>query len=205
MFKNIRFPVRVVQPKGGPTWSTSINLTTGGNEAVNINWQYPRGRWTCSVPQGKQDVLDEVLAFWHVAKGRGNTWRFKDWTDYSVSRQSIGTTDGSTATFQIVKVYAFLTETASRLITKPVAGTVACWVGGVQRTEGVGATQFQVDSSTGIVTLGATLAATTGNDVEVSCEFDVHARFESDSPDGLTVPRDGMVYWDDIGIVEVPG
>ena len=51
------------------------------------------------------------------------------------------------------------------------------WVNNVEITEGGGAGQFQVDLLTGVITLGSTLAAQTGTDVEAECEFNVPVRF----------------------------
>lgn len=202
-FHDVRFMTGVIEPSGGPVFNTTVNMSTGGKEQRQINWSYPRGRWTCSVPRGRQDQLDYLTAFFRTRFGRGHTFRFKDWSDYSMARQSQFTTNSVLAAVQITKYYISGPTTASRLITKPVSGTARCWVNGVLITEGGGGTQFSVNYATGILTIGSTHAATTGQVVEFECQFDVHVRFESDELI-LAVPRDGFGSWAEAAIVEVP-
>lgn len=202
-FHNERFMTGVIEPSGGPVFSTTINMTTGGREQSQINWSYPRGRWSCSVPRGRQDQIDYLNAFFRNRFGRGHTFRFKDWADYTLERQSQFTTNGVLATAQIIKTYISGPTTATRKITKPISGTARCWVNNVLITQGGGAGEFSVNYSTGVLTIGATLAATTGQVVEFECEFDVHVRFESDELI-LTTHREGIGSWAEVAIVEVP-
>ena len=69
-------------------------------------------------------------------------------------------------------------------------------------TLGAGAGQFQVDLATGIVTLGSTLAATTGQAIEAACEFDVPARFDVDDL-ALVLRSHEIGEWSDIPVVEI--
>lgn len=179
-FDNVRFPERISAGAiGGPEWNTTVIVTSGGHEVRNQNWQHPRGKWNISPGLQSVSDMEAVLAFFRARRGRLRAFRFKDWSDYFVPRQQIGVTNGTNANFQIVKAYGS-SPAYTRIINLPVSGTVRCWVNDIERTIGTGGNQFQVNLTTGVITLGASLAATTGQAVEAECEFDVPVRFESD-------------------------
>lgn len=114
----------------------------------------------------------------------------------------IGITGGGDATWQILRTYTSGPTSVTRSITRPVAGTVRCWVDNVERSLGAGASQFQVNLATGVITLGSALAGTTGQAIEAACEFDVPARFDTDTlPLRLTAFQIGE--WSDIPVVEI--
>lgn len=202
-FHDVRFPDSIAEgAEGGPEYSTSIIESSGGHEQRIANWATARGRW--NVGTGLKDVsgVDELIAFFRARFGRLHAFRFKDWSDFAMSRQVIGTTDGVDATWQMTKAYVSGATSVTRRITRPVAGTVQVWVGGVAITEGPGAGQFQVNLATGVITLGSTLAATTGQAIEAACEFDVPARFDTDSlPLRLDAFEIGAIP--DIQVVEI--
>lgn len=202
-FHDTRFPDRIAEgAEGGPEYSTSIVISSGGHEQRIANWSVARGRW--NVGTGLQDVADyaTLLAFFRARQGRLHAFRFKDFSDYEMPRQTIGTTDGSDATWQLFKAYTSGATTISRTITRPVAGTVNVWVNNTAITAGPGAGQYQVNLSTGVITLGSTLTATTGQAIEAACDFDVPVRFDTDSlPLRLTAFEIGE--WPDVPVVEI--
>jgi len=81
-----------------------------------------------------------------------------------------------------------------------VAGTLALYHTGVLMTAGTGGSQYQIDTTTGIVTLGATVAATTGHTITGSFEFDVPVRFDSDELNA-TLNGNQILVWDSIPVV----
>ncbi len=183
-FHDVKLPDDVERGAvGGPRFKTTALQLSSGHEKRNINWEVARGEW--NIGYGIQDKVGftAVLDFYYARFGPAHTFRFKDWSDFEMARQSIGTTDGSTATFQIFKRYSSGAFNYDRDLVKPVSGTVLVWVNDVSITEGAGVSEFAVDLLTGIVTLGSTLAAQSSTDVEVQCEFDVQARFIADSFD----------------------
>ncbi|MBP8297743.1 MAG: DUF2460 domain-containing protein [Burkholderiales bacterium] len=181
-FHDKRFPDLIaVGAQGGPEASTSIAESAGGNEQRNGNWSSPRLRFNVGTGLKDGAGIAELIAFFRLRLGRLHGFRFKDWSDYTMERQTIGATDGSDATWQIFKTYSDGTYSANRTITKPVSGTVRCWVDNVERALGAGATQFQVNLLTGVITLGSTLAALSAKTIEAACEFDVPARFDTDN------------------------
>jgi uncharacterized protein (TIGR02217 family) len=90
--------------------------------------------------------------------------------------QAIGTGDGTTTAFQLVKRYASGSQTWTRAIAKPVAGTVRIALGGVEQPSG-----WSVDTTTGIVTFST--APSSGVAITAGFEFDVPVRFDTDALD----------------------
>jgi uncharacterized protein (TIGR02217 family) len=202
-FHDVRFPERIaLGATGGPLWSTSVVTTAGGHERRNQNWAQARGRWNVGSGLKTRADLEVLIAFFRARRGRAFAFRFKDWSDFAMPRQQIGTTDGSTATVQIARSYASGPASQTRAIQLPVAGTVRCWTDGIERSEGTGASQFQVNTVTGVITLGSSLRSPAGQAVEAQCEFDVPARFDTDEL-GLTLETFFQGQWADIPVIEV--
>lgn len=200
-FHEVQFPADIsFGAVGGPQFKTSIVTLDSGHERRNIDWSIARGEW--DVQHGLQDqaAVDALIAFYRAREGMAHGFRFKDWSDYTLARQNIGTTDGSTATFQIFKRYTSLVN-YDRTIAKPVAGAVQVWVNNVSIAEGGGTSQFAVNTATGIVTLGSTLAAQNGTAVEAACEFDVPARFNLDKMN-VTIAFHDIYDWP-VPVIEI--
>lgn len=202
-FDDVAFPDSIAEgASGGPEFSTAVIISSGGNEQRLANWSRPRRRYNVGTGLKDGDDVAALIAFFLARQGRLRGFRFKDWSDYTMSRQTIGTTDGSDATWQIYKRYTSGSVNSDRPITRPVSGTVRCWVDNVEIVLGPGAGEFQVDLATGIITLGSTLAATDDLAIEAACEFDVPARFDTDSlPLQLTAFQIGE--WPDVPVIEV--
>jgi uncharacterized protein (TIGR02217 family) len=113
--------------------------------------------------------------------------------------QEIGTGDGTTASFQLIKSYGDGGSAYVRPITKPVAGTVRVAVDGAEKSDGV---DFTVDLQTGIVTFQTSAIPGAAQAVSAGFEFDVPVRFDSDL---LTINLDAFAAGQipDIALVEV--
>ena len=99
----------------------------------------------------------------------------------------IGTGDGATTAFQLVKRYASGSQTWERTITKPVVGSVTVAIDGVEQTTG-----WSVDTTTGLITF--TTAPATGATITAGFEFDVPVRFDTDTLDvTLDIERLGSI------------
>lgn len=163
--------------KGGPGFNTTIFTAISGAEQRNINWQDQRCQY--DIAYGIQDRadMDSVIAFFYNVKGKAIGFRFYDWTDHSITNGNIGTGDGLTTVFQLVKKYTVGSSTFTREIKKPISGTLSgVTVNAVPKVEGV---DFTVDYNTGLITFsvapGNTFAVVVG-----SCEFNVPVRFDVD-------------------------
>ena len=195
-FHEVRFPPDISYGAvGGPGWSTSIVTTVSGHERRNANWSQARGRWNVAHGLKRREQVAELIAFFRARMGRAYGFRFKDWTDYQALAQTLGTGDGATSAFQLVKHYASGGEIVTRTIAKPVAGTVKLYRDGVQATSG-----WSVDTATGLVTFATAPAA--GVIVTADFEFDVPARFDTDQME-LTIETYELGSWGQIPVVEL--
>jgi uncharacterized protein (TIGR02217 family) len=202
-YHDVRFPDAIAQgAQIIPAFSTAVAVSSGGREQRQGNWALPRRRYNVGTGLQRRADAATLLAFFMARQGRLHSFRFKDWSDYALPRQTIGTTNGSLATFQVFKTYVSGPTTATRALTRLISGTVRCWVNNVEVFIGAGGSQFQVNLAAGIITIGATLAATSGQAVEAACEFDVHARFDSDEI-ALTQRSFEIGEWPDVPVIEV--
>jgi uncharacterized protein (TIGR02217 family) len=196
-FHEVRFPDTISRgARGGPERRTQIVELASGDEERNASWANSRRRYDVSYGIRRADDLAAVVAFFEARNGRLHGFRFRDWSDYksglpsnvpSPLDQPIGTGDGTTSAFQIVKHYHSGAQDWTRTITKPVAGSVRVALGGVEQAFG-----WSVDTTTGL----ATFAAPPGTGVAVTAgfEFDVPVRFDSDTLDvTLDIERLGSI------------
>lgn len=91
--------------------------------------------------------------------------------------QLLGTGDGATASFQLVKTYGALFAPYARPIAKPCEGTVSVAVAGAVKTPGV---DFDLDVATGVVAFRAGAVPPAGAPVTAGFLFDTPARFDTD-------------------------
>ena len=94
----------------------------------------------------------------------------------SAQDQILAQGDGITNQFQLIKKYGSIFAPYSRLIQKPVLGSVRVAISGQEK---IADTDFSVDHKTGIVTLVAVPAV--GASITAGFLFDVPVRFDTDS------------------------
>jgi len=196
-FHDIRLPTHIERgASGGPTFLTTVIARASGMESRNQEWQYAKAKWDISY--GIMNITDytEVRLFFYARKGRANTFRFRDWTDYEATAALIGTGTGALTTFQLVKNYIDTASSYSRKITRIVAGTLSVYLNGVL----VDPNDYTV-SATGLITFDtAPLAAVS---ITATFEFDIPVRFDNDQL-RMAVEWVGAASMPDITIVEVP-
>nr|WP_321510042.1 DUF2460 domain-containing protein [uncultured Hyphomonas sp.] len=179
-FHEVNFPVPLaLAASGGPERKTEVVTLASGAEARNALWAGSRRRWDVGSAVTRLDTLQTVVAFFEARGGRLNGFRFRDALDdrscapgaaVSATDQVIGTGDGVTDTFQLVKAYGGY----ARRILKPVAGSVVVAVDGAP-------VSASVDAATGLVTLEA--APAEGAVVTAGYRFDCPVRFDADRLD----------------------
>jgi len=196
-FHEVRFPDDISRgARGGPERRTQIVELASGDEERNASWANSRRRYDVAYGIRRADDLAAVVAFFEARNGRLNGFRFKDWADWksclpsgtpAATDQGIGTGDGATTDFQLVKTYASGSQTWTRAITKPVDGTVKVAIDGVEQTSG-----WSVDTTTGIVSF--TTAPAAGAAITAGFAFDVPVRFDTDTLDvTLDIERLGSI------------
>ena len=126
-FLDILFPPTINQgASGGPGYVTRITPKDGGDEAVDQRWATHLGRWDVSKGLQTQLQLDELQVFHIVAKGRANSFRFKDFKDFEVGVTAfktgrLGTSAVGTGfpTYQLVKRYVNAAGSEDKTIYLP--------------------------------------------------------------------------------------
>lgn len=175
-FDEIRLPKRIeLGAQGGPQFKTTVLQLASGHEKRNIDWAHTRGQWDIGYGIEDIDTLDEVIAFFYARQGMARGFRFRDWSDYRLgvaAAQPIGIGDGTNTLFQIYRRYTSGAVSFDRTISKPVSGTVQVFLDGVETTA------FSVDTTTGLITMDS--APALGEEVSVSCDFDIPVRFATD-------------------------
>ena len=203
-FQNTRLQTNVnFGTRGAPNFSTGIFVNDAGAETRVGRWTAPLREYEADFSDRLQYHIYDLLQFFIAMNGPLHSFRFKDWTDYATTSNGtthlpdvtgsiptvsnadvvIGTGDGSETDFTLAKEYvdtpAAITRT--RLLQKPVSGTVTVAIDGVAKTEGV---DYTVNYTTGVVTFGS--AVTNLLDVTAGCEFDVEVRFGDDTNFDIT-------------------
>ncbi len=197
VFHEVRFPDSISRgARGGPERRTQIVELASGDEERNASWANSRRRYDVSYGIRRADDLAAVVSFFEARNGRLYGFRFKDWADHrsclpsqnpSPMDQQIGTGDGVTTSFLLIKHYVSGGQSWTRAITKPVAGTVRIAVNGVPQPGG-----WSVDHTTGFVSFET--APSSGIPITAGFEFDVPVRFDSDVLDvTLDIERLGSI------------
>lgn len=177
---------------GGPMFRTTIFQSASGFEKRNIDWEEERNRYNISYVKTKTDY-DELKSVFYAARARGYSFLFWAEDDHELIRQQIGSTDSVTTVFQVYKRYTNTVRNYDRDITRIAAGTYTVWVNGIQATEGAGAGEYQLDTATGLLTLGATLgnigdSPPTVETIEIAItEFYIPMRFDDDEWQGTII------------------
>ena len=179
-------------------FSTDITEGHSGREQRNVRWSRVRHSYDISMAlRARESMQDDVVQLFAAAEGRLNGFRFKDWSDYQLSDELIGTGDGSTTTFAVIKSYTAGAVTYTRRLTKLVSTDLIVKVDGIVKAEGADYTLYP---NTGYVVF--TSPVTTAKDVTVSGEFDVPVRFDVDTVETAFDGYDSMV-WDSLALVEI--
>lgn len=173
MFLDQRFPTSISYGAvGGPGYSTNIITLSSGVEGRNQNWSTARCAYNaakgCSTDQDKKDLI----AFFRIAKGKANTFRWKDWSDYTASGVEGVFDHISGATYQFQKEYVLGSDSELRDIFLPI--DVIIHAGATLLTE---TTNYTYDRTTGILTL----VGSPGTPTVWTGSFDVLARFDTDT------------------------
>ena len=167
-FDDVSFPLALGrEAEVMPETSTAIVASAGGHESRNAGWAEARTRYDVGPGVRSEADIAALLSFFRARMGPARGFRLRDPFDAAGSEELLGVGDGVVQRFALVRRYG---EVARR-ITRPVAGSVRLFVGGVE----TGA--FAVEDG-GWVTLDAAPAA--GVTVRASFAFDVPVRFAED-------------------------
>ncbi len=185
-FHEIRFPASLSYGSlGGPERRTDIVTLANGFEERNTPWAHSRRRYDAGLGLRSLDDVETMIAFFEARQGQLFGFRWKDWSDYRSSKasqpislgdQKVGTGDGVTTEFSLVKTYSSGVHSYTRPLSKIVEGSVVVGFDGLATTEG---DDWAVDANSGTLTFTAPPAA--GVEITAGFEFDVPVRFAVDA------------------------
>jgi uncharacterized protein (TIGR02217 family) len=156
--------------RGGPKFDTTINTSISGVEQRVANRVLSRGEWQIGYGLRTAGDWKPVLALHYAQRGSLYGFTFRDWSDYYVTDGGIGTGDGATHGFQLIKTYDVGVRQYVRNIYAPDTDTI------VVKVNGVATTDFLVED--GWLTLWD--APGVGAVITASFEFFVPVRFADD-------------------------
>lgn len=166
-----------------PEFSTTVAVTASGFERRNSLWSNARLRFDVGPGIRSDAELGVLLAFFRARRGAARGFRLRDPTDFSsnamtgtpgMADQLLGTGDGLTTDFPLIKGYGSADAVQLRRITRPVAASIVVSVDGA-------ATGDWTLCEGGIIRLAAPPAG--GKAVRAGFLFDVPVRFAEDKLD----------------------
>lgn len=194
-FHEILFPEDISYGSaGGPGFNTTVIELSSGHEQRNINWSEAKAKYEASHGVKTRDQMEELIDFFWARRGRAYGFRYKDWADYQLADEPIGTGDGATTFFQVIKTYEPAGYPFQRIIRKlnPDVPLVVM-VNGV-------VTAATVDNNAGTVTFA--VAPVVGAVITVTGEFHVPVRFDIDDMN-VTQDQFEVMSWPSIPLVEI--
>lgn len=186
-FHNITFPRSIaLGARGGPVRRTEIVTQGNGNEQRNARWAHSRRRWDAGFGIKTMSELEEIIAFFEERRGRFHSFRWHDALDYkscvasaniTATDQPIGIGDGTTAQFQLRKIYGSAHNPYSRPITKPILNSVIVSI----NNNASDSNQYSIDELTGSIIFETAYIPQSGEEVRAGFAFDVPVRFDTDA------------------------
>ena len=187
MIDDVRLPEKWSKGSaGGPEFMTELVETSDGGVFPNQVWLNPRHRYEIAHNIKTPADIAELRAFHFARRGRRKGFLLKDWLDFTSAAdgsgeqpitaldQPLGTGDGATTIFSLVKRYPDDIDPYDRPILWPVTGTVLVAI------DGTPTLSFIVQRGTGFGTVTFGSAPANGTVLTAGFEFDVPVAFEED-------------------------
>ena len=179
-FVNRQFPECVSYgSSGGPGFKTGIFEVDSGLTQTEIQWERIRARYNANFDHVPPEDIARVEDFFYGMKGKAIAFRYKDWSDYTISNQNFMVGDGVTTSFQIFKRYTSGGFTYDRMIKAPRSGSYAVALNGAQ---------LILDQDYWVNELAGTIVFRNAPPPDalgtiIQGEFDVPVRFDTDTLD----------------------
>lgn len=168
-------------------WQSTKAVSISGKETAVSNWSYPRYRWTIlynvlrqgTVSGATWDEMEQLFGFINARQGGFDSWLYKDTADNAVTGQAIGSGDGATAAFQLIRAFGSFVEP---ILAPDLAATLNVYLGGVlQSGSAYTVTPWETTSSNGPGKIVFNTAPGAG--VAITADFSWYwpVRFDSDT------------------------
>lgn len=170
----IHMPLEVERGmSGGPAFFTTMLVTPNGVKTPVMAREQALHQWEVAIVGLRDTNIKEMLTFFYGRRGPANGFLFKDWSDYRMPVQSIGTGDGTETDFALANIYSDAIRPYSRFITRPVLATLKVYKAGVLQTY----TTHYTFLNGYVVFVAAPIAAAA---ITAECEFDIPVNFMDD-------------------------
>ena len=188
-FDDVSYPLALgLDAKVAPEFSTAITITASGFERRTSVWANALLRFDVGPGVRSEADMGALIGFFRARRGAARGFRLADPSDWSsngmvgtatAGDQLIGTGDGVTSSFSLIKTYGAVGASGdavqTRRITRPRAGSVVVSLNDV--ATGTGWTL----NAGGMIVFATAPAA--GVMVRAGFLFDVPVRFEQDKLD----------------------
>lgn len=195
-FLDIRFPEKISYGSvGGPSYASRVLSNPAGREQIITLWDASKIEWTFDRKVWTDELVTQLLDFWHVVGGIGPGFRFKDWSDYYIGMRRLTPNaalthdaalahefaegDGAETEFQLERVRSFGAHERRVKITRPVADDFVLYEfddpDWVEIESG-----FTLNASTGLVTFD--VAPADGLRLAWGGKYDYPVRFAVSNP-----------------------
>ena len=161
-----------------PLWATRVQTSISGRQSRQADWTYPRYSWELDYDFLRSgpgySELQTLVGFVNQMQGGFATFLYRDDDDNAVAGQQIGTGDGTTTSFPLIRTYGGFIEPVGR-----VNAISAVTVGGATES-------FTVTYDAGIESGSAITFATApvaGTVVAASFSYYWRCRFSEDTTD----------------------
>ena len=183
-FDDVLFPLPLGRDTSvAPEFSTSVQVTTSGHERRNSLWSDARINFDIGPGIRSEDDLTTLIAFFRARRGAARGFRLTDPFDFSsngmtgipgMSDQLLGTGDGMSSEFRLLKRYGTSSDQQVREISRPRPESIVISVDDQETTD-------WTLGDKGTIILGSAPAA--GSEVRAGFLFDVPVRFAEDRID----------------------
>ena len=181
-FDDVRFPIAIGREASvAPAFSTQVAESPSGHERRSSDWADARLSFDAGPGVRSDADIADLIAFFRARRGAARGFRFTDpYDDRSGPPgiapgpldQRLGSGDGVTTDFVLMRHYGGGADAQARRITRPVAGTIRVAIDGAEQADGwqhVGLGVIAFDAAPGD---GALITA--------GYRFDVPVRFAED-------------------------
>ena len=162
--------------KRSPVWKTRAQQAISGKETRLADWSYPAWHWELTFDFLRSDPVaaefQALAGFFNARQGAFGTFLYGDADDNAVTGQSLGTGDGATTMFQLIRAFGGFIEP----VLAPNVVSAVYLAGVVQAPSA-----YSVDPITGLLTF--TAAPASGAAITADFSYYFRCRFAEDTVD----------------------
>jgi uncharacterized protein (TIGR02217 family) len=165
-----------------PVWDTTVQQVISGKETRIAKQTYPRWKWDLTYNVLRSSAafteLQQLAGFFNARQGMFDTFLYADADDYAVTGQQIGTGDGATVNFQLVRSFGGFIEP---MLAPNLSQAFNVYVNGARLMTGVSCSTWGGGSTIGPGILTFTSAPASGAVITADFSYYFPVRMNADS------------------------